>query len=140
MEAYAVSVGGHLVTVNDAAEQAFLISTFTRNDLWLGLNDIAVEGALQWASGEALTYQNFAPGEPNGGTAENAIVKWNDPAGLWNDVPQSWELFGTVETVPDGGASVLLLMLALGSLIVAGKQWRPYRELNPSYRRERAVS
>src|SRR4051812_35056837 len=51
-EAEAVTLGGHLVTVNDAAEDAFVYSTFGptaisqspasgKVNLWLGYNDVA---------------------------------------------------------------------------------------------------
>ncbi|MGH7961893.1 MAG: lectin-like protein, partial [Candidatus Binatia bacterium] len=70
-EAEAVALGGHLVTVNDAAEQAFLVDQFSNVNglqphLWLGLNDAAAEGVFVWTSGEPVTYSNFFAGEPNG--------------------------------------------------------------------------
>lgn len=70
-EAEAIALGGHLVTVNDAAEQAFLVDQFSNVNgvqphLWLGLNDVAAEGVFVWASGEPVTYSNFFAGEPNG--------------------------------------------------------------------------
>src|SRR5262245_55208746 len=56
-EAEAVSLGGHLVTVNDSAENSFLLSNFSNyggvtRALWTGLNDAAVEGTFAWTSGE----------------------------------------------------------------------------------------
>lgn len=69
-EAAAVTLGGHLVTINSAAENDFVFNTFTTNgtlnrNLWIGLNDLAVEGAYVWASGESLTFTNWLSGEPN---------------------------------------------------------------------------
>ena len=43
-EAYAVSLGGHLVTINNAAEDAWLVATFG-TEYFIGFNDRAVEGA-----------------------------------------------------------------------------------------------
>ena len=44
-EAYAQSLGGHLVTVNDAAEQTWLYQTFGRfGNVWIGMTDQATEG------------------------------------------------------------------------------------------------
>lgn len=64
-EAYAVSLGGHLVTINNQAEQDWLEATFTERNLWIGFNDRAIEGNWIWASGVATTYTNWSSGEPN---------------------------------------------------------------------------
>ncbi|MFN9629193.1 MAG: lectin-like protein, partial [Cyanobacteriota bacterium] len=59
-QAQAVSLGGNLVAVNDAAENQFLVDTFGGSEsLWLGLTDAATEGSFQWANGEAATYSNW---------------------------------------------------------------------------------
>ena len=50
---------GNLVTINNAAEYAWLQETFgTNRSLWIGLNDVQKEGEFAWASGEAVTYTN----------------------------------------------------------------------------------
>jgi parallel beta-helix repeat protein len=64
-EAYAQSVGGHLVTINDQAEEAWLEATFPDQDLWIGLTDQATEGTWVWASGEAVTYSHWCAGQPD---------------------------------------------------------------------------
>jgi len=64
-EAYARSVGGHLVTINDRAEEDWLEATFPEPDLWIGLTDRAVEGTWAWVSGEPVTYTNWCPGQPD---------------------------------------------------------------------------
>ena len=59
-------MGGHLVTVKDGAEQAWLVATFGGGSLyWIGFSDIAAEGSWMWVSGEPVTYTNWAGGEPN---------------------------------------------------------------------------
>ena len=47
-EAYAQTLGGHLVTVDDAAEQAWLTSNFGGMSPWIGFTDQAVEGTWVW--------------------------------------------------------------------------------------------
>ena len=81
-ETIARSVDGHLVTINDLAENDWVAANFTPN-FWIGLNDEAQEGNYVWASGQALTYTNWNSGEPNNSGNEdygNMIAggKWND--------------------------------------------------------------
>ncbi len=64
-EAYARSVGGHLVTINNQAEDDWLEATFPEPNLWIGLTDRAVEGKWVWVSGEPVTYTNWCPGQPD---------------------------------------------------------------------------
>ncbi len=99
-EAFAVSLGGHLATIRGPAEQAWLEAHFGPflgpHGLWIGFNDIAVEGVWVWSSGEPVTYTNWAPGQPdNGGTlAENAGQLFGTNAGSsqwqWNDETESF--------------------------------------------------
>ena len=70
-EAEAVSLGGHLVTINDDAEQKWVYSTFGANEIWIGLTDRDVEGTFQWVSCETSTYRNWDPGEPNNAVSGN---------------------------------------------------------------------
>ena len=91
---HAVRAGGNLVTINDAAEQDFVFSTFGNYNgqsrlLWAGLNDANVEGQYQWVSGQRSTYTNWAPGEPNNAGGREDWVGLYNPghgaAGRWND-------------------------------------------------------
>ncbi len=78
-QAFAVSLGGNLVTVNDAAENTFLLNTFgpvaiaaantahpSRNliSMWIGFSDAASEGNWVWVSGEPVRYTNWAFDQP----------------------------------------------------------------------------
>lgn len=96
-EAQAVALGGHLVTINDEAEQDWVYATFSAfggisRSLWIGLNDIASEGTFVWASGEPVTYTRWSPGEPNGaqGSIDEADYGMifgpvDSRGGYWND-------------------------------------------------------
>lgn len=68
----AAEKGGHLVTINDADEQQWLVETFdmdliqqksngviTTVSYWIGLNDRDVEGEYVWASGETLAETGY---------------------------------------------------------------------------------
>jgi len=105
-ESYAVQLGGHLVTINDADEESWLASTyFPIANLAIGLNDYANEGTWVWASGEPVDYTNWTPGEPNNYTGvdprgENyAVMNWTDPWGNvgWNDLPDMGPVGGILE-------------------------------------------
>ena len=63
-EAEAITLGGHLVTINDQAENDFVFNTFANlhpnDDLWIGFSDVTVEGMFEWVSGEPVTFTNWA--------------------------------------------------------------------------------
>ena len=88
-EAYAVSQGGHLVSIDDAAENTFILNTFRPSgSIWIGLlrsANIPVD-SFAWTDGSASTYRNWAGGEPNNaGGNENAVHMYSN--GQWNDLP-----------------------------------------------------
>ena len=93
-EAKAVTLGGHLVTINDADENAWVQSTFSgggTRGLWIGLNDAASEGNFTWVSGDPSLYRNWYPGEPNNyGDEDYAYIGYPTFAdGTWNDQPDN---------------------------------------------------
>jgi hypothetical protein len=90
-EAAAVTVGGHLATINSAEENSFIGSevspvtdSFFAGDLWIGLTDVASEGTFVWVSSEPVTYTNWGTYEPNnfGGIEHVTHMGGN---GRWND-------------------------------------------------------
>jgi glucose/arabinose dehydrogenase len=101
-QAEAQSLGGNLVTINDAAEETWLKSTFGSNQqFWIGFTDKDVEGQFKWVNGEATTYTNWAPGEPNnrGGNENYAVMNWGS-TGKWNDLPSTVVRRGLIEVAP----------------------------------------
>jgi hypothetical protein len=127
-EAEAVDLGGHLVTINDAPENAWVYDTFTDSEenqrgLWIGLYE-PTEGAWAWISGDTTSYNKWALGEPSGGTGNNyAHILWPgdlaNRASQWNDIADidNWEgikIYGVVEvgdspiSTPDAGCTFLL--------------------------------
>ena len=90
-EQYCESIGGHLVCINSQEEQNMLIEltvNATKKNAWIGAH--AVDGEYCWTSGEAFTYENWAPGEPNNVfntqfTAMMYLKNSSYDTGLWND-------------------------------------------------------
>jgi hypothetical protein len=122
-ELNAQALGGHLVTINDAAEEAWLRATFgTDIRYWIGFNDAAVEGTWVWVSGEPVSYTNWDLGEPNNSIPPDwgedyAVLNWNAANGAWNDWdsqrPDYYRIEGIAETIPAPGA-ILLSSIGLG--------------------------
>lgn len=128
-EAEAVSLGGHLVTISDQAENDWVMSTFgnyggERRHLWVGFSDAAVEGTWTWSSGESVTFTNWLPGNPDNTNNEDYAYMIPD-TGLWNDgqnglfgggpAPQGTSIFGVVEVVPE---PVSMALMGLGALTI----------------------
>lgn len=92
-QAQAVAMGGNLATVNSAEENDFLWTTIAKPNLatssfgiWIGLNDAAEEGTWVWASGESVTYTNWAGGQPDNWINEDWVHFWGNTEGAWNDL------------------------------------------------------
>lgn len=114
-EAFAISQGGHLVAVNDAAEMAFLNSTFGSNALWIGLARTS-PSSFAWTNGDALTYTNWAGGEPNNAGGNEDYVHTYASWGAWNDLANNsgyaGAKFGVLELAAVPEPSEIALMFA----------------------------
>ena len=59
-QAQAAAQDAHLVAINDAAEEQWILEVFGRREnFWIGLTDGIKEGKLQWDNGESITYTNW---------------------------------------------------------------------------------
>lgn len=112
----AQDAGGYLATINDEAEQNWLINNFNSEivpgqwnppSFWIGFTDENSPGQYQWVNGESVTYTNWNQlwGEPNnqGGNEHYAdfCVQTGflcPQVGVWNDRPDVWpQLKGIIE-------------------------------------------
>jgi hypothetical protein len=120
-------LGGNLVRINDAAENAYVDTIGAGGNYWIGGNDIATEGTWVWTAGPAPThfwqgtaggsaqnglYTNWNANEPNDAGGEDAAIQNNN--GGWNDLPSTGnnqtgmaELPGLQPTIFNGHRYVL---------------------------------
>ena len=104
------SLGGFLVTIDDAEEDQWIFDTFadsndTTRHLWIGLSDHQSEGDYRWHDGTPFTYRNWGDGQPGSGDDEDYVhitgtnMGSIEPA-TWNDLeddPQYFPVYGVVE-------------------------------------------
>jgi hypothetical protein len=87
-QAAAERLGGNLVTIDNAAENTWVRTTFggTNRRLWIGLQDPSGTNNWVWASGATSTYRNWATGEPNNiGTERFVEMVSTTTTGIWNN-------------------------------------------------------
>jgi len=139
-EAEATSLGGHLATIRNAAENRWVFSTFGgfSSALWIGLSDPHKTRQYAWASGEPVTYVNWSGGQPDnrpddGGTEFYAHIwpRVHAAPGQWNDYGDGdtvlgFPLCGVVEIIPSENVR---LSLPIGSRI--GESVAPANSLPP---------
>ena len=150
-ESAAETMGGHLVSITSQGEQSFIESTFlaatspvANYPLWIGLTDQPNHDSKSyttWTTGEAVTYTNFYPGEPNNLQSDEDYIALNweysfgdtTTKGQWDDLPLNGSTasynstnaralgpyYGIVEigAVPEPGTT---WMLATGACIGLG--------------------
>jgi len=134
-EAQAASLGGHLVTINDLAENQWILSNLAGpgNLYWTGARDDAVEGTFAWTSGETWSYANWAPGEPDNDTGSGGngdFGYFDGTTGLWGDTDGSFAGFvgmGIAEVMQETTpvplpAAAWLLLSGLGGLGFVGRR------------------
>ena len=85
-QAKAVAEDAYLVSINNAAEQQWLLEVFGTNRYWIGLTDIAKEGEWLWTSGEPVTYTNWAPYRPINADKSNDNYVFTDLYGEWSNI------------------------------------------------------
>lgn len=87
---YCESLGGHLVTIQDEAEQNFITNLISnnpqKNTYWIGLK--GNNNSYSWITDEPFDYANWAPNEPN--NFEETVVHMcaaveDREPGQWND-------------------------------------------------------
>ncbi len=144
-EVWATKHGAHLVAINDAAENAWILQQFGNNpdNIWIGLQQLPCTPeptcGWGWSNGDSFGYTNWSSGEPNqsSGMEEDVGQMWSiigHPVsgpyaqGTWNDTTSPEHLgIGIIEreidpavpTVSEWGLVVMtLLTLAAGTILL----------------------
>jgi formylglycine-generating enzyme required for sulfatase activity len=120
-EAWARSLGAHLVTVSDQAENDWLhdtLATYGYTHFWIGLTDEEGFGGSEagddpngdwvWMSGEPVDYLNWNAGEPNGATYPGQDYVEMHISGNWNDLENITLRRGVAEISPAFSDLVLI--------------------------------
>jgi hypothetical protein len=127
-EAEAVTLGGHLVTINDLPENAFVAQAFGtfNGTYWIGLNDAAAEGDYRWADGDPSAYRNWYPGQPgNAGASDDYAVLLTDATRQWLMRPAAAQVDGAIaEVVPEPATALVLTAAALLTLAAGRRHHR----------------
>jgi collectin sub-family protein 12 len=85
--------GGHLASVESIEEDTFLdawpaqlgVPFANGSGIWLGGTDAAVEGDFRWLDESPLSFEGWAPNQPDNGAGIDCIEKRNDGTALWYD-------------------------------------------------------
>jgi hypothetical protein len=131
VQAEAAANGWDLVTVNDAAENAWLTSQFNGpaggySAIWIGFQYTG--GSWNWVSGEPITFTPpWSTWLFGYGTGPHAYLHtaghwapgtWND--NVWHDIRSDHYLRGIIETSPDSVPSPGTIALgAIGMIIIS---------------------
>jgi Lectin C-type domain len=81
-------VKGHLVTISNAAENAFVKEVAAGNKTWIGYTDHLEQKNFVWIDGTPSTFANFKPGEPTDDEGVEDCVELDDVG--WNDARCFW--------------------------------------------------
>jgi Lectin C-type domain len=117
-EGEAVSLGGHLATIDDSQENTWVFDTFSQHGqygLWIGINDAAAFGQYVWSSGEPVAYTDWASGQPDHfvhrtGEVEHYGMIFVEEGGQTDVNTEEWNDFANVafENATVGGTGGVL--------------------------------
>jgi len=88
-KAYCEKMGGHLVVINDNAENTAVYNIMVEmgySDAYFGYADVNANGNWSWIEGYSSDYTNWAPNEPNHENSnENYAMFYHKYKYTWND-------------------------------------------------------
>ncbi|XP_063816089.1 C-type mannose receptor 2 [Pseudophryne corroboree] len=77
----------NLLSINEIHEQTYINGLLTgySSTLWIGLNDLNVNGGWQWSDGAPLKYLNWETDQPSNSEEENCAVIRTESSGAWQN-------------------------------------------------------
>lgn len=115
-----------LATIRNGAEAAWVVGNLTASPVWIGFTDEAQEGVWAWRSGEPVTYENWAPGEPDDAGAGQDACSFNElGAGTFADEFASRDRLALLEWQPAGGLTLVKLGGCAGPISLEVRQASP---------------
>ncbi|XP_075440470.1 C-type mannose receptor 2 [Ascaphus truei] len=77
----------HLLSINEIHEQTYINGLLTgySSTLWMGLNDLDINGGWQWSDGSPLKYLNWESDQPSNSNEENCAVIRTESSGSWQN-------------------------------------------------------
>jgi|GEM_PF-4225510 len=84
-KAYSESIGGTLVSIENAQENEFIQEAIPGSSIWIGFTDESMGGQFEWSDGQLVDYTNWGSWRPKSyrGTARHVQLKKSD--GRWYD-------------------------------------------------------
>ncbi|KAK2893561.1 C-type mannose receptor 2 [Channa argus] len=79
--------GADLLSITKLHEQTYINGLLTgySSALWIGLNDLDINGGWQWSDSSPLKYLNWEQDHPNHAEEENCAVIRTDTSGRWQN-------------------------------------------------------
>uniref|UniRef100_A0A3Q3J001 Mannose receptor, C type 2 n=1 Tax=Monopterus albus TaxID=43700 RepID=A0A3Q3J001_MONAL len=79
--------GADLLSITKLHEQTYINGLLTGYSaaLWIGLNDLDINGGWQWADSSPLKYLNWEQDQPNHAEEENCVVIRTESSGRWQN-------------------------------------------------------
>lgn len=132
IRAEAASLGGDLTSIQDAAEDAWIYSTFgptalaaepasNIKSLLIGMNDISAPWS--WIDGAPTTYTNWVPTEPHSAVGDGEdyggiLLNFWEP-GKWHDLRfESGDVVYAVVEVPEPSTFVMACVAIAGMVLL----------------------
>lgn len=105
-------MGGHLVVINDAAENEYIRSHIMASSAWIGYTDEASEGNYVWEANQSSDYVNWDAGQPNNYGGDEDYTRILQSNGKWTDRNGNVYLEAVIE-IPCGGMNCTNVTLNL---------------------------